>query len=127
MKKEESLKNFFNPKTIAVIGADVITPKIWAAYGAKAKIPYIALAMDPVGSEKLTITFAIDDENILTEGRTPTGSPYTVSGNKHDLVIVPTKVVAERIQIRIVNNTADAVYSLKAVGIPGRVLTPAIR
>ena len=108
----------------AVIGADVITPKYWVNYGAKAKIPYVALAVDPVGTESLTVTYALDDEDILTSPRTPAGSPYAVTGSTHKIFLVPIKAFAERIQLRIYNNTADAVYNVKAIGVPGITSQP---
>ena len=111
----------------AVIGADVISPKLWAnAYGAKQKIPYVLLKVDPIGSEALTITYALDDEDILISPRTPSGSPYTVSGNTDDTILVPIKAFAERIQVRIYNNTADEVYLVKAIGVPALPLQPAL-
>ena len=103
----------------AVIGSDVISAKLWVnAYGTKQKIPFILLAMDPIASEQLTVTYALDDEDILTSPRTSTGSPYTMSGNKHKIVLVPIKAVAERIQVRIYNNATDAVYLVKGIGVP---------
>ena len=110
----------------SIIGSDVITPKYWVAYGAKAKIPYVALAFDPVGSESVTVTYALDDEDILTSPRTPSGSPYAVTGTSHKIIIVPIKAVAERVQARIYNNTIDQIYNLKAIGVPGRVLQPVV-
>lgn len=111
----------------AVIDGDVITPKYWLnAYGTKQKIPYVLLKVDPVGSEALTITYALDDEDILTSPRTPAGSPYTVAGNTDDTIVVPIKAFSERVNLRIRNNAANVVYLVKAVGIPGLPLQPSM-
>mgnify|MGYP001558459822 CR=1 FL=1 len=105
----------------AVIDADVFTPRFWLnAYGHKQKVPLIYLSVDPIGSESLTVQFRLDDS---TQWSDPTGSPYAVSGTDHDMLLVPIRAWAERIQLRFRNNTASAVYSVKAVGIPSAVPT----
>ena len=108
----------------AGIDADVFSPRLWVnAYGTRQKIPYVLLKVDPIGSESLTIQYRLDDSATWID---PSGSPYAVSGTDDDTLVVPIKAVAERIQIRIRNNTADAVYLVKAVGIPALPLQPSL-
>ena len=101
----------------AVIDADVITPRYWVgSYGVSKKIPFVLLKMDPIASETLTVQWRADDSTTWLD---PEGSPYSISGTDDDTVLVPIGTMAERIQLRLRNNTADAVYNCKAIGIPG--------
>lgn len=105
----------------SVIGADVISPWFRTRYGEKAKIPYVFVAVDPIASETLTITYALDDEDILAAPRTPVGSPYTVSGTDNKIIAVPIHAFAQAVKIRVTNSVAGAVMSIKAIGVPGDV------
>lgn len=108
----------------AIIDADVITPRYWVgAYGMKKKIPLVFLKVDPIGSEQLTVQYRLDD---ATTWEDPSGSPYPVSGTDDDTIVVPIRAVADRIQLRIRNNTLNAVYLVKAIGIPGLPLQPSL-
>lgn len=108
----------------AVIDADVFTPRLWLnSYGCRQKIPYCLLAVDPIGTESITVQFRLNDETTWTS---PSGSPYAVTGTDHKILVVPIKAVAERIQLRFRNNTAAEVYQIKAVGLPSLVLQPVV-
>ena len=101
----------------AVIDADVFTPRYWlGAYGVKKKVIGAFLKVDPVASESLTVQYRFDDS---TTWRDPDGSPYAIAGTDDDTLFVPFRGVVERVQLRFRNTTADAVYNVKAVGIPG--------
>lgn len=109
----------------AVIDADVFTPRFWLnAYGHKQKIPFVLLSVDPIGSEKITVQYRLDDDSSWT---TPDESPISVSGTDTFLAGISIGKWAERIQLRFRNNTADEVYSVKAVGVPGLPTQPILK
>lgn len=108
----------------AVIDGDVIGPRIITGlYGHKAKVPFVFVAVDPIGTESITIQVRYDDE---TTWRDPTGSPYTVSGTDNKIIAVPIRAWCERVQIRIRNNSSGQLYRVKAIGVPVAVASPLV-
>ena len=108
----------------SIYDADVFTPRYWLnGIHLNQKIPYVLLNIDPVATEQITVQFRLNDATTWSD---PTGSPYTASGTDDQVMVVPIKAVARRIQLRFRNNRTDEIYSIKAVGIPALALQPAI-
>ena len=108
----------------AVIDADVFTPRYFLnGLGIEQKIPYVLLIVDPVGTEAITVQYRLNDATTWSD---PTGSPYTASGTDEQVIVVPIKAVARRIQLRFRNNRTDEIYLIKACGLPSLALQPAI-
>lgn len=108
----------------AVIDADVITPRYFLnGLALEQKIPYVFLLVGPVATEAITVQYRLNDETSWSD---PSGSPYTVSGTYEKIIVVPIKAIARRIQLRFRNNTADAVYNIKQIGIPALAMKPTL-
>ena len=108
----------------SILDADVFTPRYYLnGLALRQKIPYVLLKIDPVATEQITVQYRLDDQTTWSD---PSGSPYTASGTDEQIIVVPIKAVARRIQLRFRNNRADEVYNIHAVGLPALALQPAI-
>ena len=106
----------------AAIDADVMTPRHHLGLpGVLKKIPFVAVEVDPIGTEGITFQYQLNDTQTWTSFP---NSPVTVSGTDYQTIYLPTPFPFDRIRLRFRDANSGERYRILRYGFPRpRVLT----
>lgn len=106
----------------SAIDADVMTPRHHLGLpGVLKKVPFVAVEVDPIGTEAVTFQYQLNDTQSWTSF---TGSPYTVSGTDIKTVYLRIPGPFERIRLRFRDANSGERFRILRYGFPRpRVLT----
>ena len=106
----------------SAIDADVMTPRHHLGLpGVLKKIPYVAVEVDPIGTEAITFQYQLNDDQSWSNFPE---SPYTVSGTDYKTVYLRVPGPFDRIRLRFRDANSGERYRILRYGFPRpRVLT----